>query len=204
MNELGIHTIGDLATADEKMIKLSLGKNGERLRKRANGIDYRPVDPEAAEERKSVGSSTTLPIDETELDECLKTFKWLANKVALRLDREQLAGTVIMIQIRTADWKNQSRSRTVLNPLYKENEIYKIIDGNKPFPTAEVFNYCNYICPINNIKVINIVTGKIYYCSPINLISIQHGFNEEGKPEVVYNGTKLSIDQVFKNPYPFL
>jgi DNA polymerase IV len=29
-----------------------------------------------------------------------------------------------MIQIRTADWKNQTRSRTVLNPLYKEDEIY--------------------------------------------------------------------------------
>ena len=25
-----------------------------------------------------------------------------------------------MIQIRTADWRNQTRSRTVLNPLYKE------------------------------------------------------------------------------------
>ena len=124
LNDLGIHTIGDLAKTDEKMISLSLGKNGERLKKRANGIDYRPVDPEAAEERKSVGSSTTLPIDETELGECLKTFQWLANKVALRLDREQLAGTVIMIQIRTADWKNQTRSRTVLNPLYKEDEIY--------------------------------------------------------------------------------
>ena len=125
MHAIGIFTIGDLAQADEIMILPSLGKNGARLRERANGIDDRPVDPEAAEERKSVGSSTTLPIDETELDECLKVFKWLANKVALRLDREQLAGTVVMIQIRTADWQNQTRSRTVLNPLYKEDEIYK-------------------------------------------------------------------------------
>ncbi len=30
-----------------------------------------------------------------------------------------------MIQIRTADWRNQTRSRTVLNPLYKEQDIYK-------------------------------------------------------------------------------
>ena len=125
MNELGIYTIGDLAQKDELIVRSSLGKNGVRLRKRANGIDDRPVDPEAAEERKSVGSSTTLPVDETDFDECLKVFEWLANKVALRLDREQLAGTVIMIQIRTADWKNQSRSRTVLNPLYKEDAIYK-------------------------------------------------------------------------------
>ena len=125
MNELGIYTIGDLAQTEDPIVRSSLGKNGMRLKNRANGIDDRPVDPEAAEERKSVGSSTTLPVDETDFDECLKVFEWLANKVASRLDREQLAGTVIMIQIRTADWKNQSRSRTVLNPLYKKDAIYK-------------------------------------------------------------------------------
>ena len=125
MNELGLFTIGDLAKTDEITIKSSFGKHGIRLHERANGIDHRLVDPEAAEERKSFGSSTTLPVDETDLDECLKVFKWLASKVAARLDTKQLAGTVVMIQIRTADWRNHSRSRTVLNPLYKEQDIYK-------------------------------------------------------------------------------
>ncbi|AOV07789.1 DNA polymerase IV [Sporosarcina ureilytica] len=123
--ELKIHTIGELAHADELIIKSALGKNGVRLRKRANGIDHRPVDPEAANERKSIGSSTTLPIDETDLEACLETFKWLANKVAIRLNKQQLAGSVIMIQIRTADWQNQTRSRTVLNPIFKEEQIYE-------------------------------------------------------------------------------
>ncbi|MBE1553819.1 DNA polymerase IV [Sporosarcina limicola] len=125
MHALGIYTIGDLAQKDELIIKSSLGKNGLQLHKRANGNDYRLVDPEAAEERKSIGSSTTLPIDETDLDECLKTFNWLAVKVADRLNKTQLAGTVVMIQIRTADWRNQTRSRSTLNPVYKENDIYK-------------------------------------------------------------------------------
>ncbi len=126
LNEINIKTIGDLAQSEELTVKLALGKNGLRLRERARGNDFRPVDPEAAEERKSVGSSTTLPIDETDEEECFKIFKWLANKVATRLKKEHLAGTVVMIQIRTADWQNQTRSRTVLNPLYKEEEIYKV------------------------------------------------------------------------------
>jgi DNA polymerase IV len=125
MNAVGIHTIGDLAKADEVTIKSSFGKHGIRLHKRANGIDFRPVDPEAAEERKSVGSSTTLPVDETDLDACLKIINRLAAKVAERLHKRQLAGTVVMIQIRTADWRNLTRSRTVLNPLYKDIDIYK-------------------------------------------------------------------------------
>lgn len=122
--EIGIHTIGDLASAEEAPVKASLGKNGVRLRQRANGIDDRPVDPEAAAERKSVGSSTTLAIDETDLSACLKTFEWLADKVAHRLEQQQLAGSVIMIQIRTANWQNQTRSKTVINPLYRAEEIY--------------------------------------------------------------------------------
>lgn len=125
LNDIGISTIGDLANVKEMVIKSALGKNGLRLRSRANGIDDRLVDPDAAEERKSVGSSTTLPIDETELEPCLKVFEHLAEKVANRLEARQLAGQVIMIQIRTSDWRNQSRSRTVMNPLYKAMDIYK-------------------------------------------------------------------------------
>lgn len=123
--ELKIHTIGDLANADEMILKTKLGKNGVRLKERANGNDSRLVDPEAANERKSVGSSTTLAIDETDLQACLKTFEWLAEKVSLRLERQRLAGTVIMIQIRTADWQNHTRSKTVLNPLFKAEDIYR-------------------------------------------------------------------------------
>ena len=125
LHEIGILTIGDLANANENIIKSILGKNGSRLLRRANGIDHRPVDPDAAEERKSVGSSTTLPIDETELSACLDVFKHLSVKVAQRLDRRQLAGTVVMIQIRTSDWRNQTRSRTVNNPLYKAEDLYR-------------------------------------------------------------------------------
>ncbi|MEK5038681.1 DNA polymerase IV [Sporosarcina sp. FSL K6-3457] len=125
LQAIGIETIGDLAVSDETKIKATLGKNGLRLRQRANGIDERAVDPEAAEERKSVGSSTTLAVDETDRDACLKIFNRLAASVAKRLDNRQLAGTVVMIQLRTADWRNQTRSRTVLNPLYKEQDIYK-------------------------------------------------------------------------------
>lgn len=123
--EQKIFTIGDLAKVDENSVKTLLGKNGVHLRERANGIDDRAVDPAAAAERKSVGSSTTLAIDETDLQACLKIFEQLAHNVAHRLDRQQLAGTVIMIQIRTANWQNQTRSKTVINPLYRATDIYE-------------------------------------------------------------------------------
>lgn len=125
LSSAGIKTIEDLATADKMQVKVILGKRGLRLQERANGNDTRIVDPEAAEERKSVGSSTTLAVDETELDACLSVFEKLAKKVADRLDKNRLAGTVISIQIRSSSWRNQSRSKTVLNPLYREKDLFR-------------------------------------------------------------------------------
>lgn len=122
---INIQTIGDLAKANDAILKTHIGLNGIRLKERANGLDYRSVDPEAANERKSVGTSTTLPIDETELEACVKIFNELAHKTASRLKKAELAGTVIMIQIRTADWRNQTRSKTMMNPIYEEEDIYR-------------------------------------------------------------------------------
>src|SRR5690625_1654783 len=44
LNQLEIHTIEDLATADVDTVTHVLGINGERLINRANGIDKRNVD----------------------------------------------------------------------------------------------------------------------------------------------------------------
>ncbi|CAM5213000.1 DNA polymerase IV OS=Ureibacillus acetophenoni OX=614649 GN=dinB PE=3 SV=1 [Ureibacillus acetophenoni] len=83
---LNIHTIGDSAKANEGLLKQELGKNGVRLRERANGEDKRIVDPESIYETKSVGNSTTLPYDETDFDKLEETFEKLAD----RLQRDSL------------------------------------------------------------------------------------------------------------------
>ncbi len=121
---LKINTIGELANVDEFTIRQALGKNGIRLRMRANGEDSREVDPNSIYETKSVGNSTTLPIDETDIEELEKTFLKLAEKVAERLDAKKLCGSTISIQIRDADWHNHSKSKTFHNPIYNKDIIY--------------------------------------------------------------------------------
>ncbi|MDN4493435.1 DNA polymerase IV [Ureibacillus aquaedulcis] len=120
-----INTIGELANVDEYLIRQALGKNGVRLRMRANGEDSREVDPNAIYETKSVGNSTTLPFDETDMEELEKTFLKLSEKVAERLDAKKLCGSTISIQIRDADWHNHSKSKTFQNPIYNKEIIYE-------------------------------------------------------------------------------
>lgn len=126
LESIGINTIGDLANANPNLLKEKLGKNGVRLLNRANGTDNREVDPESIYDTKSVGNSTTLPYDESNIEDLEKVFIRLSKKVAARLDAKNLAGRSITIHIRDANWKNKTRSKTVSNRLYKEKEIFQL------------------------------------------------------------------------------
>lgn len=126
LESIGIKSIGDLANANPNLLKEKLGKNGVRLLNRANGIDNRAVDPESIYDTKSVGNSTTLPYDESNIDELEKVFVRLSKKVAARLDAKNLAGRSITIHIRDANWKNKTKSKTLTSRLYKEQEIYQL------------------------------------------------------------------------------
>lgn len=126
LNSLQIQTIGDLATANERLLQQGLGKNGVRLRKRANGDDVRAVDPNAIYDTKSVGNSTTLPRDETEYYILKETFEKLSRSVSERLKVKYLAGTTISIQIRNFEWQNHTRSKSVRNAIQNADEIFEI------------------------------------------------------------------------------
>lgn len=125
LNSLNIFTIGDLAQAEEGLLKQHFGKIGPRLKNRANGIDDREVDPEAIYDTKSVGNSTTLPVDETDIRQIERIFNQLSGKVAERLDVKNLCGATISIQIRDCHWKNYSRSITLQNSIYEKEDIYQ-------------------------------------------------------------------------------
>lgn len=134
LESLGIVTVGHIARTNPEILTAKLGKAGTRLYNRSHGIDDREVNPESIFETKSVGNSTTLPYDETNMDELQKVLRRLSGKVASRLESKNLAGRSVTIHIRDANWKNKTRSKTVTNRLFKEDEIFQL--SNQLFLSA--------------------------------------------------------------------
>lgn len=124
LNNINIYSIKDLVEADSHVLKSVLGINGERLQNRAKGLDNRPVDPEAVNEFKSIGSSETLPYDTTEEEEIVKLFRSLARNVKRRMDRKQAVGKTIQIMIRFHDRKTITRSRQLPSYIETEDDIF--------------------------------------------------------------------------------
>lgn len=123
LKTIGIHTIGELAKANDIQLKTLLGINGTRLKERANGIDQRPVDPESIEEFKSIGNSTTLPKDVTNQQELFHVLESLAETVSVRLKRKNVLATTVGITIRYKDRKTITRSKKTANPIGSKDEL---------------------------------------------------------------------------------
>ena len=78
------------------------------------------------------------------------------------------------------------------------NDLFQIIDANKPYPTANADK--EIVVPINNIKVRNINTGTVYYCSKINVVNcagnVTGDYYEDRK--VIYNNTSTTLRTILK------
>ncbi|PAE43875.1 DNA polymerase IV [Bacillus sp. 7884-1] len=123
LTTIGIYTIGELAAGNEIQLKSLLGINGIRIKERANGIDNRAVDPESVSDFKSIGNSTTLPIDTSNQQELFRVLESLAETVSVRLKRKNVFATTIGITIRFKDRKTITRSKKLTNPIQQKEDI---------------------------------------------------------------------------------
>ena len=107
---MALYTIGDLAQAEEGLIRSALGKNGEMLQRFARGEDRDPVlCAEEAEEIKSVGNSTTTPHDLSSEEEAKAVLYLLSDSVAARLRAHRLACRTVSVWMRDSDLQGMVR-----------------------------------------------------------------------------------------------
>ncbi|PKG21774.1 DNA polymerase IV [Niallia nealsonii] len=126
LRAIGIITIKDLARGDSVQLKAVLGINGKRLKERANGEDKRIVDPDAANEFKSIGNSTTLPKDIANQQELCSILDSLAFKVATRMKVKHVHALAIAVTIRYQNRKNNSKSMKLINPIKTQSELFEM------------------------------------------------------------------------------
>lgn len=109
---LGIKTIGDIARADCRMLKLRLGKMGELLHCYANGLDDSPVLREGEyPPAKSVGNGTTTPRDMRSLADAMPVVVSLCECVGSRLRRLGMRAGVLTLELRSPElsWASHRR-----------------------------------------------------------------------------------------------
>jgi len=121
LNELGIHTIGDIAKWPEAEMIHLFGENGRELSLHARGMDDRPIITER--ETKSISQEVTFVRDIRDDKSLEKTLGEQAAEVARQLRKNNIAGTTIKLKIRWPDFTTLTRQTTLSQPTDQGEEI---------------------------------------------------------------------------------
>jgi DNA polymerase IV len=112
LHRLGVDTVGDLATLEERATVACLGvANGAHLRQLAMGLDDREVVPH--QKAKSIGHEETFAHDHHSLESLQPQLVRLGDSVAQRLRAAGMAGRTVTIKVRFHDFRTITRSVTL-------------------------------------------------------------------------------------------
>jgi DNA polymerase-4 len=123
MEEIGLKTIADLQRLSESALIARFGKFGHRLALYAHGHDDRPVT--AQQHLKSLSAETTFERDTASAAELRSVAARLSERVAGQLVRKGVAGSSIVLKLKTSDFRSSSRSRRLPHPTQRAAVIYE-------------------------------------------------------------------------------
>lgn len=141
LNRYGIYTIGELANTKEEFLIRHFGKIGQLLSYFANGEDTGPVIPTSqANLIKSIGNSTTTPLDMVCVDDIKVVATVLAESVASRLKNHGFSCKCVSVSIRDTSLASFTRQKVLTTSTNISSEILQeamtLFLENMSFPNS--------------------------------------------------------------------
>ena len=121
-----IETIGDLALSNRDTLIKKLGKAGAEIHQLANGIDNSPVTPRSQGDMKSIGRSTTLSSDISDIEYAKIILIKLSEEVGMTARKYEKKGRTVQINIKYANFTTITRQKSV-PATYLTKEIYSAV-----------------------------------------------------------------------------
>ncbi|HLY35646.1 MAG TPA: DNA polymerase IV [Candidatus Limnocylindria bacterium] len=122
LRDFGVTTIGQLAALTTSTLQRRFGQHGGELRNRALGIDPSPVVPSQAP--KSIGHEHTFERDVVDSRRLEVTLLDLAESVASRLRRHDLAAGAVQLKLRYEGFETLTRQAPLLRQTRESEPLY--------------------------------------------------------------------------------
>ncbi|SMF20820.1 DNA polymerase-4 [Tistlia consotensis] len=119
----GIRRIRDLWPYEEAELIARHGAMGRRLYRMSRGLDDRRVDPDAP--TKSISAETTFDSNLSDPEALLAELWPLCETVARRLRKAGLGGRTVTLKLKTGQFRNITRSRSLSSPTQLADILYR-------------------------------------------------------------------------------
>lgn len=109
--KMGIETVKTLSEIPSNLMYNLLGKNGNELHRRANGVDESPVIP--YREQKSISTEETFDSDTINLKFIYQQLGRMTEKIAFQLRLQNRLTGCVSIKIRYSDFQTEQKQSTI-------------------------------------------------------------------------------------------
>lgn len=120
----GFRVIADLQRADETELMKQFASEGRRLWRLARGIDDRSVVADRG--AKTISSETTFETDIRDFATLERILWRLCEKTSARLKTSELSGCTITLKLKTADFRQRTRSQSIQTPTQLAAKIFAV------------------------------------------------------------------------------
>lgn len=111
LRSMGVSRISTLRQIPPDMIERVMGKNGQVIWKKANGIDPTPVQPYS--ERKSIGTERTFENDTIDVAMLRNILTAMVEKTAFQLRKEQKLTACVTVKIRYSNFDTHTLQKQI-------------------------------------------------------------------------------------------
>lgn len=124
LTRIGVSTVRDLRTAEDRDLEPIFGRFTQKTRDRASGIDDRPVVP--SRDEKSISAEETYDRDLARPADMERELLRLTERTCARLRKAALCAGTVQVKIRRADFSTFTRQRSVKPPANGTDQLYAI------------------------------------------------------------------------------
>ena len=123
LNNIGIYKVADLLRLDRYFLEELFGKGGDYIYDVIRGIDNRPINP--LRDRKSIGKERTFRQNTNDKNILKDYLKNIANLIEIEMIKKDIRAKTVSIKLKDEYFKNQTRSITLQEPIFKADDIYE-------------------------------------------------------------------------------
>ncbi len=127
LHAAGMRCFRDLRVASDSTLRALFGRHADAMRRRAAGIDERPV--VAQREEKSISAECTFETDLRDPSALRPQLSRLVDRVAARLRASGSLAAQLAIKVRTADFTTATRQRSFEPPTRATAPLWRLADG---------------------------------------------------------------------------
>ena len=124
LQQLNLHTLGDLQKIDENVLIHHFGKYGKQRYLYAQGIDHRPV--KAERERQQISKEITFDDDYT-LAQCSYAWQPLTEQVWRSLNKKQLTARGVTVKLKLKNFQVLQHSKSFKQALQSQQDLAQVL-----------------------------------------------------------------------------